>query len=911
MDSQDPYGVTDRLESGNLLLRVYSASHLPSVDPARLSRRPRTIRILLENMLRHGGEDHVAPELLLRLAHGEPLHDVELPFHPERILLQDFTGVPVIVDLTALRSAAERRKLDPSRINPKVPVDLVVDHSVQVDSYGSSRSLFVNLDREYARNGERYGLLRWSQSAFDRVRVIPPGNGIVHQVNLEYLASVVTRGERAGKPIAFPDTLLGTDSHTTMVNGLGVLGWGVGGIEAEAAMLGEPYFLPTPKVVGVRLSGRLPEGTTATDLVLTVTRKLREHGVVDKFVEFFGPGLSALSVPDRATISNMCPEYGATSALFPVDEATLAYLRGTNRAEEEVALVEAYAKQEGLWNDHRPMDYDEQLEVDLGSIVPTIAGPGNPEESVALSEAAPTFRRSLESYRKSHPPIPPPNGGHTYPADDPLQGIAHTGPSGGTLAATTVADGSVVIAAITSCTNTSNPSVMVGAGLIAKRAHERGLKVPPHVKTSLAPGSKVVTDYLGRAGLLAPLEAMGFAVVGFGCTTCIGNSGPLPPPVEEAVKRRDLYVSAVLSGNRNFEARIHNLVRANFLMSPMLVVAYGLAGRMDLDLTRDPLGIDAKGQPVLLRELWPSAEEIRGIVDRSLEPAMFREKYASILDGGPHWNGMAVPPGKVYPWDAASTYLREPPYFDLPAPALPQGDIVLEGARVLAVLGDRVSTDHISPAGEIPADSPAGAYLIAHGVAPEEFNTYGTRRGNHEVMIRGTFANVRLKNRLVAPQEGGFTTHFPGGERRPIFEAAEQYRRERVPLIVLAGKSYGQGSSRDWAAKGPRLLGVSAVIAESFERIHRSNLVGMGVLPLEFLPGESAASLGLRGSETFSLRLAPGTQFTPRVELEVVARDPAGKETRFRVRSRIDREPELEYYRSGGLLPYIVDHLAR
>jgi aconitate hydratase A / 2-methylisocitrate dehydratase len=903
----DRYGVAVTLPVGPV--RIYSAARLAGVDPARLARRPRTIRILLENLLRHGAADGVTPELLRRIAHGDRLDDVELPFHPERILLQDFTGVPVIVDLTALRSAAMRAGIDPVRVNPTVPVDLVVDHSVQVDSFGTARSLSINLDREYARNGERYVLLRWAQDAFRGTRVIPPGNGIVHQVNLEYLASVVTRRGEGDGVEAFPDTLVGTDSHTTMVNGLGVLGWGVGGIEAEAAMLGEPYFLPTPRVVGVRLTGRLPEGTTATDLVLTVTRRLRGHGVVEKFVEFFGPGLAAMSVPDRATISNMCPEYGATSALFPIDDVTLAYLRGTGRSEESVALVEAYARHEGLWNDDRAIDFDERLDIDLSGIVPTIAGPGNPEESVALADAAPTFRRSLETYRSTHPPIPPPNGGRAYPADDPLQAIAHAEPAGRTPPDATVRDGSIVIAAITSCTNTSNPSVMVGAGLIARRAGERGLRVPAHVKTSLAPGSKVVTDYLARAGLLAPLEALGFAVVGYGCTTCIGNSGPLPRAVEEPIQAGDLYVASVLSGNRNFEARIHNLVRANYLMSPMLVVAYGLAGRMDLDLTREPIGRGGDGEPVYLRDLWPTAEEVREIVERSLEPGMFREKYAAVADGGPHWNGLAVPTGAVYPWEPSSTYLREPPYFDLPPPALPRGSTLLEGARALAVLGDRVSTDHISPAGEIPAGSPAGEYLRAHDVRPEEFNTYGTRRGNHEVMVRGTFANVRLKNRLAHPREGGVTVHLPSGTPMSIYEASERYRADGVPLVVLAGKSYGQGSSRDWAAKGPRLLGVRAVLAESFERIHRSNLVGMGVLPLEYRPGESAASLGLGGTETFSFRLPAGEPFAPRSEVEVVARGPSATETVFRVRSRIDREPEMEYYRAGGLLPYIVKRL--
>ena len=904
MFASDPFHVTESLPVVGGAVRIFAADRLSGVDTARLARRPRTVRIILENLLRHGEADGVTPALLLRLAHGESLADAELPFHPERIVLQDFTGVPVIVDLTALRSAAGREGIDPVRVHPRIPVDLVVDHSVQVDRFGTPNALAFNLDREYERNGERYVLLRWAQDAFNQVRVIPPGNGIVHQVNLEYLASVVTRrGDDA-----FPDTVIGTDSHTTMVNGLGVLGWGVGGIEAEAAMLGEPYFLPPPRVVGVRLVGHPPSGTTATDLVLTVVHRLRQHGVVEKFVEFFGPGVDTLAVPDRATISNMCPEYGATAALFPIDEATLAYLRGTARDDADVARVAAYARRAGLWNDGRELEFDELLEVDLGTIVPTIAGPGNPEESVPLADAAASFHRALQSYRASHRTASPPNGGPPASGDGAAGRGACSAPS---TRATDgdVGDGSVVIAAITSCTNTSNPSVMVGAGLLAQRAVARGLRVPSHVKTSLAPGSRVVTDYLERASLLAPLGSLGFSVVGYGCTTCIGNSGPLPPAVEGQVKAHDLYVASVLSGNRNFEARIHNLVRANYLMSPMLVVAYALAGRLDIDLTRDPIGHDANGRPVHLAELWPPAEEIRQVVERVLEPSLYRNKYAQILDGGPRWNDLAIPSGTVYPWDDGSTYLREPPYFGLPPPALPTDGRLLEGARALAVLGDRVTTDHISPAGAIPVESPAGEYLVAHGVGPEAFNTYGTRRGNHEVMIRGTFANVRLKNRLAAPREGGQTVHLPSGEAMTIFAASERYRRDRVPLLVLAGKSYGQGSSRDWAAKGPRLLGVRAVIAESFERIHRSNLVGMGVLPLEFRAGESVGSLGLTGREAYTIALPPGGHFRPRGELTVVARDETGRRTTFDVRTRIDREAEMEYYRTGGLLPYILGRL--
>ncbi len=908
------WSVTEPLATGDGRSVLYALDRIPGVDAARLARRPRTVRVLLENAVRHADGAAPFPATLLAFAHGDPLPDgAEVPFHPERILLQDFTGVPALVDLTGLRSAAQRRGVDALAVNPRVPVDLVVDHSVQVDSFGTPRSIGINLDREYERNGERYGLLRWAREAFRGVRVVPPGNGIVHQVNLEYLASVVTERERDGRVEAFPDSLLGTDSHTTMVNGLGVLGWGVGGIEAEAAMLGEPYSVGRPVVVGVHLHGELSAGATATDLVLTVTRRLREVGVVEKFVEFCGPGLAHLSVADRATISNMCPEYGATAALFPVDAATLAYLRATARTDAHVALVEAYARRQGLW--YEPgmpdPDFDERVELDLASIVPTISGPRNPEESVPLAEAPAAFRRSLATYRTEHPAVRTPNGLPPYPADDPLLGPAAGREPPGPVVDDRVTDGAVVIAAITSCTNTSNPSVMVGAGLIARKAHALGLRPPTYVKTSLAPGSKVVTDYLTRAGLLAPLGALGFAVVGYGCTTCIGNSGPLPGPVEQAVVRGDAYVAAVLSGNRNFEARIHNLVRANYLMSPMLVVAYALAGRMDVDLSRDAIGTAHDGAPVRLADLWPTPSEVRAVVEASLDPEMFRDEYARITVGDAHWEGLPDVRGTVYPWDPASTYLRDPPYFDLPPPALPDRGTLVAGARALALFGDRVSTDHISPAGEIPADGPAGQYLAAHGIAPVDFNTFGSRRGNHEVLVRGTFANVRVKNALVAPKEGGWTVHRPSGETLSIFDAAERYRSEGVPLVVLAGKSYGQGSSRDWAAKGPRLLGVRAVIAESFERIHRSNLVGMGVLPLEFSPGEGWKSLGITGRERFTLRLPDGARFAPRGPVEVEATDDAGARRTFRVRSRIDSEAEMAYYRAGGILPYVLDRLGR
>ena len=889
MGSSDPLGVTDSLNCGSERVTIYRADRLAGVYPHRLARRPRTTRVLLENVLRHFDARVTDPKALVALANGEKVPEgTEFAYYPERVLLQDFTGVPVIVDLSTLRRAAAHRGLDPSRVNPIVPVDLVIDHSVQVDSFGSAGSLGINLDREYERNRERYRFLRWAKGAYANVRIVPPGNGICHQVNLEHLSTVVeARGPKENR-VAFPDTVIGTDSHTTMVNGLSVLSWGVGGIEAEAVMLGEPYFLSPPVVVGVQLTGSLPEGATATDLVLTVTRRLREKGVVDKFVEFFGPGVGHLAVPDRATVSNMCPEYGATAALFPIDEATIAYLRGTGRSPELVARVEAYARAQGLWGSPAPgsVEYDDVLAIDLGSIVPMVSGPKNPEEGVALGDAPASFRTALESYRKGHP---------------------------ATTAATStlsppVEDGSVVIAAITSCTNTSNPSVMVGAGLIAKRASELGLKVPPHVKTSLAPGSKVVTAYLERSGLLPYLDQLGFEVVGYGCTTCIGNSGPLPVPVSQQVRERDLFVAAVLSGNRNFEARVHNEVRANYLASPMLVVAYALAGRVDIDLTREPIGRKADGTPVYLRDLWPAAEEVRRIVEANLDASLFSEKYRQVEVGDDRWESLDPPTGPQYGWEPGSTYLAAAPYLDLPAPWLPREGVLAEGARALVVLGDRVSTDHISPAGEIPEDSPAGKYLLAHGVAVREFNTYGARRGHHEVMVRGTFANVRLKNQLAGGKEGGYTVHVPSGEASTIFEASERYRAEKTPLIVLAGKSYGQGSSRDWAAKGPRLLGVGAVIAESYERIHRANLIEMGVLPLAFRSGEGWRQLGLTGRESFTLRLPTGTSLGPGASVEVVARAEDGTVRGFTVTCRLNSITELEYYRAGGVLPYVMAH---
>ncbi|MGC2034418.1 MAG: aconitate hydratase AcnA [Thermoplasmata archaeon] len=921
MSANELGGVTETLEVRGERSTIYCLDRIPEVDAKRLLTRPLTTRILLENMIRHFDPKGMDLGLIRSLANGKgSASDHELPFYPGRVLLQDFTGVPVIVDLTALRSAAAGRGLDPLLVNPRIPVDLIVDHSVQVDSFGTKGSLLINLDREYDRNSERYALFRWAQDAYQNYRVVPPGNGICHQVNLEYLASVVDRRTENGTTNAFPDTLVGADSHTTMVNGLGVLGWGVGGIEAEAVLLGEPAFVPFPQVVGVRMTGQLPEGATATDLVLTVTRELRKKGVVERFVEFTGPGLAALSVPDRATISNMCPEYGATAALFPIDDATIAYLRGTGRPAAIVDRVAAYAKRQGLWFDpsNPEPEFDDHISIDLGSIVPTLSGPKNPEEAIALSDLPKAFRVGLEQYRSKRPrPARGPGPTPEYPSDDPLHpfdgNVDRASGVGGPLPSRPdpgVQDGSTVIAAITSCTNTSNPTVMMGAGLIARRARQLGLHPPAHVKTSMAPGSKVVAEYLTRAGLLPDLEAIGFDIVGYGCTTCIGNSGPLIPAVEKAVLEEDAYVAAVLSGNRNFEARIQNLVRANFLASPMLVVAFALAGRMDIDLTREPLGQSPDGHPVYLRDLWPKAEEIRQLVEAHLDPSIFQEKYRTISQGDQHWEALQVPGGTIYPWDPASTYVQNPPYFALPEPPF-QGRPLLTGARALAILGDRVSTDHISPAGEIPQTSPAGAYLEQHGVPMREFNTYGARRGNHEVMVRGTFANVRLINLLAAPKEGGWTVHFPSGEGMTIFEAAERYRKDQVPLIVMAGSGYGQGSSRDWAAKGPRLLGVQAVIAKDYERIHRGNLVGMGVLPLQFHAGEGATELGLTGRERYTLALTEGEILTARTELEVTAEPDDGPARRFRVRCRIDSEVELAYYRAGGILPYVLGRVRK
>jgi aconitate hydratase len=889
------FGTRSTLQAGG---RSFEVHHLGKLgERFEVERLPYSMKVLLENLLRHEDGRHVhaadieaVASWATRQAAGAAGAEAapEIAFTPERVLMQDFTGVPAVVDLAAMRDALRAMGGDPSRINPLVPVELVIDHSVIAESSGSRSSFATNVEIEFRRNLERYQLLRWAQQAFDRFRVVPPGTGICHQVNLEYLARVVFATDDGW---AFPDTLVGTDSHTTMVNGLGVLGWGVGGIEAEAAMLGQPLTMLVPPVVGLRLHGRLPEGATATDLVLTIAELLRRHGVVGKFVEAHGPGVAELPLENRATIGNMAPEYGATCVIFPVDDVTLDYLRFSGRDEEQVALVEAYTKEQGLFyraGDPAPV-FSEHVELDLSTVEPSLAGPSRPQDRVALSGVKAGFRAALDA---------------TPGRSGDGRGLRRQRTPGGPQPE--IADGHVVIAAITSCTNTSNPQVMLAAGLLARNALSRGLRAKPWVKTSLAPGSRVVMDYYERAGLREPLEQLGFDLVGFGCTTCIGNSGPLLPGVSEAVRDGDLSVAAVLSGNRNFEGRIHPDVRLNYLASPPLVVAYALAGTMDLDLTGEPIGHDTEGQPVYLRDIWPSLEDVVGLVRHSVTSEMFRSRYGEVFTGDERWRQLDVGRGTTFPWDEHSTYVLRPPFFEGVSPdAAPVEDI--RGARVLAVLGDSVTTDHISPAGSIKAASPAGEYLTGHGVGQDEFNSYGASRGNHEVMVRGTFANVRLRNLLAPGTEGGVTRHLPDGEQTTIFEAAERYREQHTPLVVLAGKEYGTGSSRDWAAKGPALLGVRAVIAESFERIHRSNLLGMGVLPLQFLPGESMSSLGLNGEEAFDIGglAALGNGAVPK-ELTVRAGD---KE--FAVRVRIDTPMEAEYYRHGGILTYVLRQLSR
>jgi aconitate hydratase len=902
--------ISARQRLASTTLDYYPLTRLKEAGLGDPSGLPMTIKILLEGLLRQAEAGSVQETSLRALTRWpEPaLADAEVPFLPSRILLQDFTGVPAVVDLAAMRSAMQRAGKDAGRIDPLVQADLVIDHSVQVDAFGSLASYARNIEREYARNGERYALLRWAQQAFHNFSVVPPGMGICHQVNLERLSRVVqVRKDQKGS-YALPDTLLGTDSHTTMVNGLGVLGWGVGGIEAEAALLGQPTYLPPPVVVGVRVTGALRPGATATDLVLTLTEMLRKHGVVNKFVEFCGAGLSSLSVPDRATLSNMCPEYGATSSLFPVDAQTLRYLETTGRDSQLIELVERYARAQGLFRtDDSPLPvFSELLELDLDAVEPSVAGPKRPQDRVPLPAVWQSFKSAfaMPDERPGNSDVArfDSEGG----AADAL-GMHEHATAVMTRPSQQVRNGSVVIAAITSCTNTSNPSVMVAAGLLAKRAVERGLKVSPTVKTSLAPGSRVVTDYLKAAGLMAYLEELGFYLVGYGCTTCIGNSGPLAnPEVEAAVEKEKLNVVAVLSGNRNFEGRIHPLVRASYLASPPLVVAFALAGDIRRDLSKEPLGKDRAGKDVFLRELWPSADEVNEAIRTSLKVEMFTREYERIFDGDENWQRMSAPTGPIYEWDPKSTYVREPPFFEsMRTEPAPLTDI--ENARALVIVGDSITTDHISPAGSIPPDSPAGQYLIERGVERAEFNSYGARRGNHEVMMRGTFANIRLRNLLTA-REGYWTTHLPDRQEMTIFEAAERYRAEGVPLVAIAGKEYGSGSSRDWAAKGPLLLGVRAVIAESFERIHRSNLVGMGILPLEFEPGESLPSLGLTGTEAFTIR-GLGAGLKPGQRIGVEAAGDHGAPRRFAVISRLDNDTDVGYLRHGGVLPLVLRQL--
>jgi aconitate hydratase len=916
----DSFGSRAALRAGEESYQIY---RLDAVDDAQTL--PFSLKILLENVLRNEDGVNITADHVRALASWDPKAEpgTEIQFTPARVLMQDLTGVPAIVDLATMREAMRDLGGDAAKINPLVPAELVIDHSVVADVFGRADAFQRNVDLEFERNSERFGFLRWGQDAFDGLRVVPPGTGIVHQVNIEHLARVVMTAAGA----AYPDTCVGTDSHTTMQNGLGVLGWGVGGIEAEAAMLGQPISMLIPRVVGFRLTGELPDGATATDLVLHITEMLRRHGVVGKFVEFHGEGVAAVPLANRATIGNMSPEFGSTCAIFPIDEQTLSYLRLTGRPEQQVALVEAYAKEQGLWHvPGQPARYSEELQLDLSTVVPSLAGPKRPQDRVALSDSKASFREALANYVS----VPEEENGvaDTFPASDPIASEPHEErhepaeqpaeprePRHSTPTTVTLDDGnevtidhgSVVIAAITSCTNTSNPSVMVGAALLAKKAVEAGLASKPWVKTTLAPGSKVVMDYYERSGLLPYLEKLGFNLVGYGCTTCIGNSGPLPEAISEAVSDSDLAVAAVLSGNRNFEGRINPDVKMNYLASPPLVVAYALAGTMDLDLTSEPLGADADGKPVYLADIWPSQAEIAAVVDTAVAAEMFTRDYADVFSGDDRWRSLQVPSGDTFEWEDDSTYVRRPPYFeDMPPEPEPLADI--SGARVLAMLGDSVTTDHISPAGAIRADSPAGEYLRSHGVSRRDFNSYGSRRGNHEVMIRGTFGNIRLRNQLAPGTEGGVTVKLPAGEQMSIYEASRQYLDEGTPLVILAGKEYGSGSSRDWAAKGTALLGVRAVLVESFERIHRSNLIGMGVLPLQFRPGDSVASLGLTGHEVFDVTgiEAMNSGPVPR-EVTVVAHgDGDAGDREFQAVVRIDTPGEAEYFRHGGIMQFVL-----
>ncbi|HHT27676.1 MAG TPA: aconitate hydratase AcnA [Firmicutes bacterium] len=879
----DPFNARRSLKVGDTTATIYALPALEQAGLMTLSKLPYSIRVLLENVLRNMDGEIVTADDVETVAGWSPARrsDRELPYMPSRVILQDFTGVPVVADLAAMRSAVAKAGGPAERINPITPVDLVIDHSVQVDTFGTHYAMEENVALEYQRNKERYAFLKWAQGSFSNLRVVPPGTGIIHQVNLEYLASVVQERLVDGEVRWFPDTVVGTDSHTTMINGLGVLGWGVGGIEAEAVMLGQPYYMLLPEVIGVRLVGNLPQGVTATDLVLRVTQMLREHGVVEKFVEFFGPGLAGLSLADRATVANMSPEYGATMGFFPVDTETLAYLRLTGRSEADIRRVEAYCKEQGLFrNDTDPEpEYSHVLTLDLSTIEPSLAGPRRPQDRVELSRMKQNFRQQLvDFYGKDPDTIHSP-------------GVSH---------------GAVAIASITSCTNTSNPSVLLGAGLLAKKAVERGLQVQPYVKTSLAPGSRVVTAYLRAAGLMPYLEALRFHVVGYGCATCIGNSGTLPPDVAQKAQEEDLVLAAVVSGNRNFEGRVNPLVKANYLASPMLVVAYALAGTVSIDLTREPLGFDPNGKPVYLADIWPDSTEIAALSAAVLNSELFRKDYAHVFQGDRVWRDLQAPSGSIYAWDADSTYLQEPPYFeDMPLEVPELNDI--KDAQVLVFVEDSVTTDHISPAGAIAADSPAARYLQEHGVAKADFNSYGSRRGNHQVMMRGTFANIRLRNSL-ASREGGWTTHIPSGEELSIYDAAVRYAAEKTPLLILAGKEYGSGSSRDWAAKGPYLLGVKAVLAESYERIHRSNLIGMGVLPLQFLPGESAKSLGLTGRELYDIT-GISAELTPKQQVRVTAKQADGSVLEFAAVMRLDSKVEINYYRNGGILQTVLRSL--
>ena len=922
--SGNTYNSRSTLRVGN---KQYEIHRLDALDQQGVSTKhlPYALRILLENLLRSEDGRTVKKEDIRALAawNSKNKPDKEIAFTPSRVLLQDFTGVPAVVDLAAMRDAMQRLGGNAALINPLQPAELVIDHSVQVDEFGSANAFEMNALLEFQRNKERYAFLRWGQTAFRNLAIVPPDTGIVHQVNLEYLARVVFGEESNGSRQAYPDTLVGTDSHTTMINGLGVLGWGVGGIEAEAAMLGQPVSMLIPLVVGVKLTGKLREGATATDLVLTITEMLRKHGVVGKFVEYFGPGLHDLPLADRATIANMSPEYGATCGIFPIDNETLRYLRLSGRSDEQIALVEAYCREQGLFHDEKTpqAEYSELLTLDLATVEPSLAGPKRPQDRVPLSMARQSFQSALPSLIK-----PKAAAKATDPTASATNQEVRWEAEGGYSTAVGVGDrqveehvsadvknalrhGSVVISAITSCTNTSNPSVMVAAGLLAKKAVERGLSVPPWVKTSLAPGSKVVRDYLERAELRPYLEKLKFHLVGYGCTTCIGNSGPLPTEVSQAIDEKNLVVVSVLSGNRNFEGRINSEVRANYLMSPPLVVAFALAGRIDIDMRKDPIGKGKDGEPVYLADIWPSQQEVEQTIQKSIDSNMFRKSYGEVFVGDERWRSLPVPKGETYAWEKDSTYIQCAPYFDgmsLRPPAVED----IKGARVLAVLGDSVTTDHISPAGSIKKDSPGGKYLMAHGVKPADFNSYGSRRGNHEVMVRGTFANVRLRNKMVPNLEGGFTRHLPDGAEMTIFDASQKYLAERVPLLIIAGKEYGSGSSRDWAAKGPRLLGVRAVMAESYERIHRSNLIGMGILPLQFLAGENAESLKLTGEEVFEIvgvgeaveRFTSGRQAKIRATAN-------GKTTEFRALVRIDTPQEAQYYANGGILQFVLRQL--